>query len=894
MTTADSSVAAGAVADLLADLAEVTRRLSERLAAGDVLDAYLLAAGAVQIVEDHLQRDPLALRRAASYLRDRGLPAPICVVLTTVATGWELLRSLRPAERRTARWRDESARLRDVLARRLIAAPDVTDPPLSRSAEQLAVLRRLRDQVPALHPRLAAAVLRIPSCFRSFDQHPDDMVVLAARYAGRYPARDRAVLVLGVRTSGSYLAPLVAAALVAEGFTDVRTETARPEHRLRTPVLRSSRSVTRRGGRVAVVDDPPTTGHAMRTVAQQLIRSGIAEQTVTLLLPLFDDDVPAPLRTYDSITLRFGEWSIHQRLEPAAVEAALSSLLARPALSVHRRPGYAGEPGRGHVRVLIDVGLPDDERRTVLATGAGVGYFGRYALAVAGALPEYVPRTYGFVEGVVFRDWLPDDRRLGALNPDEVPLLAKYVQARAAALPVATDHSAGLAGRQPAWEAASRVLQPGYGRLGVLLRPLLLDPLARGLCSVRHPSVIDGATELPHWFRERGALRKVKADVRAFANTDLACYDPVYDLAGIDPGSRDRAVVTALREAMPCDAERFLIYELVHLWDRERAGVAAHRAGARAVQRYVAQQLLGGLVTSATGPLCAVDLDGVLESDALGFPIITPSAALALRSLIAHGHRPVLVSGRCLDEVRERCENYGLVGGVAEYGALAYDHGTGTVRDQVPAADLRVLARLREVVRETPGLFVDEDYRSIVRAYRTGPDGQRRSLPADVVRGVLDELGAADRVRVIGGNGQTDLVAAGVHKGEGLRSLAAMLGTSADPRGIALAVGDSAADLPMLAMAGLAFAPANADAEVRAAGVRVLRRGYAAGLAQAVRRLLGHRPGTCPVCRPPVLSARSRTLLTLLDAQRAGARGLPVAVARGLGRRLGRRLGPTT
>jgi len=43
----------------------------------------------------------------------------------------------------------------------------------------------------------------------------------------------------------------------------------------------------------------------------------------------------------------------------------------------------------------------------------------------------------------------------------------------------------------------------------------------------------------------------------------------------------------------------------------------------------------------ATGPLVAVDLDGVLECDPLGYPATSPSGALAVRALIAHGYRPV-------------------------------------------------------------------------------------------------------------------------------------------------------------------------------------------------------------------------------------------------------------
>jgi hydroxymethylpyrimidine pyrophosphatase-like HAD family hydrolase len=869
-----------AVVDLLADLVEITHRLADQVAGGDLLDAYLLAAGAVQIVEDHLHRDTLSLRRAAEYLRDKGVPAAIPLILGWIATVSAIARAILPAERRSVRWCDEVARLRDGLARRVLSSQDF---PGSRHAEQIALVGHLRDQVPALDGRLVRAVLRFPSCFRSFDQEPMDMLRLAGRYAARHPARDRPVLVLGVRTSGSYLAPLIAAALLSDGYTDVHVGTARPGHRLGTPVRRLLRSVAERGGRVAIVDDPPATGHTVESVAIHLTEKGFPEQAITLLLPLFDRELPEVLTTYDAIVLPFSEWTVHERLEPEALVAALSGVLPEPVLGVQRMPHRASAAGRGHVRAVYDVLLPDGECRRLVANGAGLGYFGRHALAVARAMPDYLPRTYGFANGLVFRDWLSGDQRLSTAGVADAPRLAEYVGTRATALPVGTDRSARLAGRQPAWEAASRVLQRGYGRIGVLLRPILLDPLMRHLCAVGRPSVVDGATGLSNWFRDGSSLYKVDADVRDFANTDLACYDRAYDLAGIDPGSRDSDFVESLRKAMPCDGERFVLYELVHLWDQEREGRPAHRASARAVQRYVAARLLTGLQIDPDGPLCALDIDGVLESDALDFPILTPLAAMCLRALITHGYRPVLVTGRSLDEVRERCEAYGVAGGTAEYGSVAFDHTTGTTRELVPPADRRILDHLRETLGQTQGVFVDEDYQRIVRAYQLTSDGRRRPLPASLVRRMLDDaVPGRGRVRVVEGDGQSDFVADVVDKGVGLRALADMLGVTESAERIAFAVGDAGADIPMLRMASLALAPANADKRVRASGVPVLRRAYAAGLAQAVAKLLGHQPGSCAQCRRPRQTPRSHTLLALLDAQRAGARGLPAAIARGL------------
>jgi hypothetical protein len=54
------------LANLLNDLETLCHLLVDRIGCGDTLNSYLLAAGAQQIVDDYLHRDPLALRRAAA------------------------------------------------------------------------------------------------------------------------------------------------------------------------------------------------------------------------------------------------------------------------------------------------------------------------------------------------------------------------------------------------------------------------------------------------------------------------------------------------------------------------------------------------------------------------------------------------------------------------------------------------------------------------------------------------------------------------------------------------------------------------------------------------------------------------------------------------------------
>jgi hydroxymethylpyrimidine pyrophosphatase-like HAD family hydrolase len=117
-------------------------------------------------------------------------------------------------------------------------------------------------------------------------------------------------------------------------------------------------------------------------------------------------------------------------------------------------------------------------------------------------------------------------------------------------------------------------------------------------------------------------------------------------------------------------------------------------------------------------------------------------------------------------------------------------------------------------------------------------------------------------LHIIEGQGQTDIVAADVNKATGLCELRSMLGSAP----LLMAVGDSAEDLPLISVAAMARAPRNADATVRAAGVALTKYAYQSGLAQACTELLGHRPGKCPLCRPPAFPAPTRMLLTAFGA----------------------------
>ena len=70
-TTSPDSPAPLLVPDLLSDASTLAGLLEQALGEEQWLDAFLLAAGLTQLVEDRLHGDPMQLSRTASYLRGR-------------------------------------------------------------------------------------------------------------------------------------------------------------------------------------------------------------------------------------------------------------------------------------------------------------------------------------------------------------------------------------------------------------------------------------------------------------------------------------------------------------------------------------------------------------------------------------------------------------------------------------------------------------------------------------------------------------------------------------------------------------------------------------------------------------------------------------------------------
>ena len=873
-----------------------------------------------QILEDYLQRHVFYLGNAAKRLGPL-IPGVGPLAAGAAATANRIgfrARARLPRESRLARRRRQLARVVDYLAAELVARALAGGP--GHAAGNSNRLASARGEAEGLFVRrnefpdtLRQTILRLPNCFRSFDQQPEDCRRLVERFSDRWPDRRRQLVVVGLRTSGNYLAPLVSSFLVATGYERVaETLTIRPGRLLDARSLHALTDVAAAGGLILVVDDPPRTGAQLTQALDELQAVGMPPTSLVLVLQLFGsvDSLPRSLTPYDAVLMPWEEWAIHEQVTSEALERDLGELMQKPVLveSVTKRPSQ-----RGHVRAVISVRIGNDSRSTkaeaVCAEGVGLGYFGRHPLSVAHALPDSFPPVYGLRQGLLFRGWLSEEMRVSPArlveqNDSVAGQIAEYVRLRNRALPLDEDVSLRIVGRETAWERGGDMLGQAFGRSRDAVRPLT-RAAARRLFQVDRPSVLDGATQPWNWFTDPGAdgdrFLKVGVDTHAFSNEGIPSCDPILDLAraaataeaagvaGIEDRLRERYEAG---DGSPFGDERWLLYRLAHHLDDYRAVLrqvaaeprsaddtferllALERTMASIHQRYIADLFLSDLVPQRSGPLCAIDIDGVLETRWLSFPALAPAGAQALRTLNRHGYRVILVTGRSLPEVRERCASYRLTGGVAEYGAALHDQLSANESSLLAEADRGALAALERALRERPGVYVDPAHLHSVRAHTLNAEGQRTALEPDAIDAALAARGVDGRVRVVQGDLQTDFISSTVDKGVGVRALTRALGGSDDHHPLlALGVGDTASDLPFLALAERAVAPANAAVELHGK-VRIARRPYQAGLLEAVSGVVGHGPAGCDHCRPPRPASRDAKLfLTALAALNGGKLG---------------------
>jgi hypothetical protein len=182
-----------------------------------------------------------------------------------------------------------------------------------------------------LPQELAAARIAVPSAFRRLDLTHWDILALAEEFVARRPDRSRPVLVIGLRTAGSYFAPLMRAFLAAAGYKNVSMVTVQPD---KGPGRDEWRLLERRaaeGYSAVIVDDPPYTGGTFLLALDMARCAGFAASDAIVAFPAH----PAGrawsqfLSEEAVVSLAPEKWLKRRLMAPEAAEARLDEYFRR-------------------------------------------------------------------------------------------------------------------------------------------------------------------------------------------------------------------------------------------------------------------------------------------------------------------------------------------------------------------------------------------------------------------------------------------------------------------------------------------------------------------------------------------------------------------------------------
>jgi len=724
---------------------------------------FLLSCGVLNCVDEYLRGPALALpARLAANSAVRGVGR-----LFGLASAPRLSRS------RLARWRGQWLNSIIDFLSLMVPGQAVDAGRLAQGARKLTISAK---SMPL--SALCDAHLGAPTPFSRLDLTHHDLFALGERYVERFHDRGQFLLIVGLRTSGSYFAPLLKAFFERRGYRNVQFVTITPNKGAGREEKRRLRRFGADGYSAIIVDDPPYTSGTLLEAMDIVTKAGFEPAEIRVLAATH----PAKRNWFkwlppdNVITLEPEQWHKAQLLAPERISIRLAEYFgsrgfahvavdagggARP-MNAHLQTIPSDERGARLKRVFeVRLEAPDGERqsRYVLAKSIGWGWYGYPALLMGHSLAGHVPPVIGLRDGILYMEWIPH-REPGvrhATRSEQVAASASYVAARAQRLKLKPDHKtpprSNNGGRLLA-KALTRAYGPPLTSL--MMRGRLVERLRQLRCPF--PSLIDGNMLASEWLSGPEGPLKVDFEHHGLGKAAVNLVDPAYDLAdtilnlALSPDEERDLIQRYVAETGDLKVqERLFIHKLLcglwamnevqeQLFSSARGGEAqrdyhhrfmnawnfltiqtAYHCGARCSPR---------MEPSWRAPLVVLDIDGVLDSRIFGYPCTTAAGIEALSLLREHDLSVALNTARSASEVRDYCQAYGLAGGVAEHGGYLWDAVNQRDRVLIGKEALRQLRELREHLQLIPGVFLDERHQYSIRAftYREKPLGLVQTL----------------------------------------------------------------------------------------------------------------------------------------------------------------------
>lgn len=750
--------------------------------------------------------------------------------------------------------------------------------------------------------------IRIPAAYRSQDLTHHDFVSLGSKYAEKNPDRSLPYLVVGLRTAGSYIAPLISAYLMKQGYEQVSHITLRPKNFVHPWDEERLRNYIKPETRIVIADEPPSTGKTIARCIEILKDSGDGRNNrTTVLAPThpakrdwLDASIKALLSGVEIISLAPEEWHKHRLLEPGEFRTAVLPYFTEMGFEdievseteeterinrlLSRNPDNSY-----HVRLkkvfCVSYGK-DAERKSLymMAKSVGWGWLGYHAALAADTLRGFTPSVYGIKNGMMFLEWVKDREEAVTIHEDKDALaekLSAYISQRTNKLRLHENPMPFLSGYlDGGLQSIAIILSKAYGpKVSKLKRDLIRKALEKLECPV--PTFLDSRMSKNEWVDSTAGLVKTDFEHHGFSKTaSHNIVDPAYDISvamlefELSGNAEDKLLDNYIRNTGDRTIhERLFFYKLLageeSLTDslgklnRTEYSPAYSEFNDRYVRswnflvsettRHSAGYCEGEPVRSWGSPLFIMDIDDVLDKNFFGFPSTTANGILAVSMLRKHGICSAFNTARSLEEVRLYCKHYGFAGAGAEYGSVIWDAIRGRAEVQISEEALRELDLVRQELSKIPGVFVNPSYKYSIRAYSF--DRQRTvPIPVATVGTLFSRLGIAhlsSKRSYI----DTAICARTIDKGTALLGLKRTGGLNGVKT---YAIGDSDADLPMLIAADKGFLVNNSTIQLKRTarnyGVTVVRSSFQSGLLEAVDSLLhgGKGKNNCEACRSVV------------------------------------------
>jgi hydroxymethylpyrimidine pyrophosphatase-like HAD family hydrolase len=770
---------------------------------------------------------------------------------------------------------------------------------------------------------------RIPAFFRSRDFAPQDCLELGRKFLRAFPARERPVLVMGLRTAGSFLAPLLCAYLDSRLY-DSQWVAVRPKQGLAPHERARLREAARKKARLLIIDESIHSGDTLAQTVVMLRQAGFADEDMVVLNPV----EPAFPKWKDSKTFQSVAQVNLIALEPAErykqqlmeTEAAVlqigeyfqargyvkAEIVASPETEALNRE-WRKPPERVDIRLkrVYEVRLERadgaSETRFVLAKSVGWGWFGYHAFVAAQQLAPFVPAVLGLRSGILYTEWLSNAENPAIANDREAMIgsLASYIAARVRGLRLGGDPARDLAreGRLKGYAILSEALSRACNsRLAAAVqRRRIQRELAKQGCP--EPVLTDSKMSREEWLLSGTSLLKVDFEHHGQGKNELGMTDPAFDLAGaiyyfgLSAAESARLVSNYLHESDDVSVEQRLLMNklLVGLWSQNLATLGLETPGLlhrrnESHRQYVASwNFLVAETLRECGkycycpdevrwqsPLVAVDIDGVLDRMVFGYPSTTAAGIKAISLLHAHGFTVLANTARSHPEVKQYCRAYHFAGGVAEYGSAIWDGVSGREQVLVSQESQHQLAEVRAALQVIPGVFLNDDYRYSLRAF-SYHNGRTIPLPRLLVEDLLGSV-KADRLHAHHTGLDTAILARETDKGKGLLSLLALAGLQERE---VMAIGDSEPDLAMFRVASSCFAPANISCarEATLLGCHIAASAYQPGLLEIACRIVHPNGGACDRCQAVATRWPKDGSLFVRLLELADAKPLPLILA---------------